>query len=82
MKKFIVIFKQYKHQLSWIYVFMILTELSILSTPFLLGKSIDGLIIGNWYWMVILGVSVIFYQAFSTTDEWYMILRFYYYYLQ
>ena len=36
---------------------MLLTELSILSTPFLLGKSIDGLISGNWYWMVLLGVS-------------------------
>jgi hypothetical protein len=53
MKKFIVIFKQYKHQLSWIYVFMILTELSILSTPFLLGKSIDGLMNDNWYWLML-----------------------------
>lgn len=57
MNKIIVIFKQYKHQLSWIYVFMLLAELSILSTPFLLGKSIDGLIGGNWYWMVLLGLS-------------------------
>jgi ABC-type multidrug transport system fused ATPase/permease subunit len=65
MKKFIVIFKQYKHQLLWIYVFMILTELSILSTPFLLGKSIDGLIIGNWYWLVILGVSYFISNFFN-----------------
>ena len=57
MSKLIRIFKQYKYQLTWIYVFMLLTELSILSTPFLLGKSIDGLISGNWYWMVLLGVS-------------------------
>ena len=57
MNKLIKIFKQYKYQLTWIYVFMLLTELSILSTPFLLGKSIDGLIVGNWYWMVLLGLS-------------------------
>jgi hypothetical protein len=57
MKKFIVIFKQYKLQLTWIYLFMLLTELSILSTPFLLGKSIDGLISGSWCWMVLLGIS-------------------------
>ena len=36
---------------------MLLTELSILSTPYLLGKSIDGLIVGNWYWIVLLGLS-------------------------
>jgi len=57
MSKLIVIFKQHKTQLTWIYVFMLLTELSILSTPFLLGKSIDGLIVGNWYWIVLLGLS-------------------------
>jgi len=57
MNKLIVIFKQYKYQLTWIYVFMLLTELSILSTPYLLGKSIDGLIVGNWYWMMLLGLS-------------------------
>ena len=57
MNKIVVIFKQYRYQLLWIYLFMVLTELSILSTPFLLGKSIDGLIIGNWYWMVLLGIS-------------------------
>lgn len=55
MNKIIVIFKQYKSELTWIYMFMLLTELSILSIPFLLGKSIDGLIVGNWYWMVLLG---------------------------
>ena len=36
---------------------MLLTELSILSTPFLLGKSIDGLISGNWYWISLLGLA-------------------------
>ena len=38
-------------------MFMVLTELSNLSTPFLLGKSIDGLISGSWYWTVLLGIS-------------------------
>jgi len=65
MSKLIVIFKQYKIQLTWIYVFMLLTELSILSTPFLLGKSIDGLIVGNWYWMVLLGLSYFISNFFN-----------------
>jgi ABC-type multidrug transport system fused ATPase/permease subunit len=57
MTKFITIFKQYKRELTWVYLFMLLAELSILSTPFLLGKSIDGLISGNWYWICLLGFS-------------------------
>ena len=57
LSRLVDIFKQYKYQLSWIYMFMILTELAILSTPFLLGKSIDGLINGNWYWMVLLSIT-------------------------
>ena len=65
MNKLIAIFKQYKHQLSWIYVFMILTELSILSTPFLLGKSIDGLMNNNWHWMVLLGISYFLSNLFN-----------------
>ena len=65
MNKLIAIFKQYKHQLSWIYVFMVLTELSILSTPFLLGKSIDGLMNNNWHWMVLLGISYFLSNLFN-----------------
>jgi ABC-type multidrug transport system fused ATPase/permease subunit len=65
MNKLIDVFKQYKTQLTWIYVFMLLTELSILSTPFLLGKSIDGLIVGNWYWIVILGISYFLSNFFN-----------------
>jgi ABC-type multidrug transport system fused ATPase/permease subunit len=65
MNKIIEIFKQYKIQLTWIYVFMLLTELSILSTPFLLGKSIDGLMVGNWYWIVILGLSYFLSNFFN-----------------
>ena len=65
MNKLIDVFKQYKTQLTWIYVFMLLTELSILSTPFLLGKSIDGLIVGNWFWIVILGISYFLSNFFN-----------------
>ena len=65
MNKLIEIFKQYKTQLTWIYAFMLLTELSFLSTPFLLGKSIDGLIVGNWYWIVLLGLSYFLSNFFN-----------------
>jgi ABC-type multidrug transport system fused ATPase/permease subunit len=65
MNKLIEVFKQHKTQLTWIYVFMLLTELSILSTPFLLGKSIDGLIVGNWFWIVILGISYFLSNFFN-----------------
>jgi ABC-type multidrug transport system fused ATPase/permease subunit len=44
---------------------MLLTELSILSTPFLLGKSIDGLIVGNWCWIVLLGISYFLSNFFN-----------------
>ena len=65
MNKIILIFKQYKYQLSWIYLFMLLTELSALSTPFLLGKSIDGLINGSYFWMILLGVSYFLSNFFN-----------------
>ena len=65
MNKLVIIFKQYKHQLTWIYMFMILTELSILSTPFLLGKSIDGLMDNSWHWMVLLGISYFLSNFFN-----------------
>lgn len=57
MGKIYEIFKQHKRELLFIYLFMLLTELSILATPFLLGKSIDGLINGTWYWLILLGLS-------------------------
>jgi ABC-type multidrug transport system fused ATPase/permease subunit len=44
---------------------MLLTELSILSTPFLLGKSIDGLIVGNWCWVILLGISYFLSNFFN-----------------
>lgn len=57
MNKIVEIFKQFKFELMWIYAFMLLTELSNLATPFLLGKSIDGLLLGTWHWSLLLGVS-------------------------
>lgn len=57
MNKIVEIFKQFKFELIWIYSFMLLTELANLATPFLLGKSIDGLIVGSWGWLVLLGAS-------------------------
>lgn len=65
MNKMVIVFKQYKSQLSWIYLFMILAELSILSTPFLLGKSIDGLINGSWFWLILLGASYFISNLFN-----------------
>ena len=65
MNKLIEVFKEYKKQLTLIYVFMLLTELSILSTPFLLGKSIDGLIINDWFWILLLGVSYFLSNFFN-----------------
>lgn len=44
---------------------MLLTELSALSTPFLLGKSIDGLINGSYFWMILLGVSYFLSNFFN-----------------
>ena len=36
---------------------MLVTELAIISQPFLLGKSIDGIIDGSWLWIVLLFLS-------------------------
>jgi hypothetical protein len=44
---------------------MLLTELSTLSTPFLLGKSIDGLIGGSYFWMVLLCISYFLSNFFN-----------------
>lgn len=57
MRKIIDIFKEYKYKLLLIYLFMLITELSIICQPFLLGKSIDGLINGAWFWIVLLFLS-------------------------
>jgi len=65
MNKIYNIFKTYKYKLSLIYVFMLFTELSILSQPYLLGKGIDGLINGRWNWIISLGFSYIISNLFN-----------------
>ena len=57
MNKIYNVFAENKRSLLLIYVFMLLTELSILSQPFLLGKSIDGLMSGTYGWLILLGLS-------------------------
>ena len=44
---------------------MLLTELSILSQPFLLGKSIDGLINSSYFWLSLLGASYLVSNFFN-----------------
>jgi len=44
---------------------MLVTELSIISQPFLLGKSIDGLINGGWFWIILLFLSYSISNLFS-----------------
>jgi ABC-type multidrug transport system fused ATPase/permease subunit len=44
---------------------MLITELSIISQPFLLGKSIDGLINGGWIWIGLLFCSYLISNLFN-----------------
>jgi ABC-type multidrug transport system fused ATPase/permease subunit len=65
MNKIYEIFKQHRRQLAFIYLFMLIAELSNLATPFLLGMSIDGLMNGTWHWLVLLGVSYFLSTVFN-----------------
>lgn len=65
MSKIYKIFKEYKYKLIFIYIFMLLTELAIISQPFLLGKSIDGLISGAWLWIFLLFFSYLISNFFN-----------------
>ena len=65
MDKLVKIFKEYKGELLLIYLFMLITELSNLSFPFLLGKSIDGLINGNSFWLIFLAISFLSSNLFN-----------------
>jgi len=65
MKLIYGIFKKYKYQLTWIYLFMVLTEISNLFTPFLLGRSIDGLLNGTHHWLILLGISYFMSNFFN-----------------
>lgn len=44
---------------------MLLTEISILMQPFLLGKSIDGLILGGYYWLILFAISLLISTLFN-----------------
>ncbi len=65
MKKIYDIFKEYKYKLSLIYFFMLLTELSIIIQPYLLGRSIDGLVGGTWLWIILLFISYCISNLFN-----------------
>lgn len=64
MKKLLDIFRHFKWELTIIYVFMLLTELSTLAQPFLLGLSIDGLISGDHRPLMFLGASYLLSNFF------------------
>jgi ABC-type multidrug transport system fused ATPase/permease subunit len=65
MNKIFDIFRQNKYKLTLIYIFMLFTELSILLQPFLLGRSIDGLIVGNFIWIILLSISFFLSSLFN-----------------
>jgi ABC-type multidrug transport system fused ATPase/permease subunit len=65
MKKIYNIFKEYKYKLLLIYFFMLITELSIIIQPYLLGRSIDGLIGGTWLWIILLFISYCITSLFN-----------------
>jgi len=44
---------------------MFLTELSIIIQPYLLGKSIDGLLGGTWLWIILLFISYFISNLFN-----------------
>jgi hypothetical protein len=44
---------------------MLLTEISILMQPFLLGKSIDGLILGGYHWLILFAISLLISTLFN-----------------
>lgn len=66
MNKIYIIFKDYKYKLLLIYLFMLITELSMISQPFLLGKSIDELLKGDgWFWICLLAISYLVSDLFQ-----------------
>lgn len=65
MNKIYQIFKQYKYKLITIYLFMLFTELAIISQPFLLGKTVDDLIDGNFFWIIFLALSYFISNFFT-----------------
>lgn len=65
MNKIYQIFKQYKYKLITIYLFMLFTELAIISQPYLLGKTVDDLIDGNFFWIIFLALSYFISNFFT-----------------
>ena len=65
MSKIIDIFTEYKWKLLLIYFFTLMAELSFIIQPYLLGKSIDGLISGTWLWMILLFISYCISNLFN-----------------
>ena len=65
MRKIWEVFKEYKYKLMFIYMFMLFVELSSISQPYLLGKSIDGLMVGKWSWVCLLSVSYLISSFFN-----------------
>ena len=64
MNKIYEIFKTYKYKLTLIYFFMLLTEVSTLTQPYLLGKTIDDLINGGYFWLILLSISYLSFNFF------------------
>jgi len=65
MGKIYKIFIEYRCQLLLIYFYMFLTELVIIIQPYLLGKSIDGLINGTFCWIILFLASYCFSNLFN-----------------
>ena len=53
MKYIYKILLNYKFKLALIYFYVIIVELLYLSEPYILGKTIDGLIKSNYYWLLV-----------------------------
>jgi len=51
------IFKRYKCSLLMIYLFVFIAQIEYLIEPYVLGKMIDGLLIGEYYWLVVFFIT-------------------------
>lgn len=64
MKHLKNILSQYKSKLILIYFYMLVAESLLIIEPFILGKSIDGLILGSFNWIIFLFILFIFSNIF------------------
>jgi len=44
---------------------MLLTELFTVTQPFLLGKGVDGLLVGSYFWVILLGITFFMSNLFN-----------------